>query len=59
MTTTSVKYKITHTVNGVKQTNTCTAYNDAFYEIVSGKNKGCLIHRFSVLETTEIKKKGD
>jgi uncharacterized protein YbaR (Trm112 family) len=39
---------IKYYVNGVERTNLATPYNDAFYEIMDGKWKGNLVHRFDI-----------
>lgn len=41
--------EITFTHNGVWCTALARAYNDAFYEIASGKFKGNLVHIFDII----------
>ncbi len=38
----------TYFVEGVKHSAKLLPYNDAFFEIVSGKHKGNLVHTFDV-----------
>ena len=41
---------VKHTHNGQILEDMAIVYNDAFFEIVSGKYKGNLIHRWNVLK---------
>lgn len=42
--------QMAYTHEGVKYTADLIPYNDAFYEVVSGRHKGNLVHTFNVIK---------
>lgn len=42
--------QIKHSHNGQILTNMAIPYNDAFFEIVTGKYKGNLVHRWNIVK---------